>query len=692
MPMTSVTLKPGVNTMMTLAQNEAGVSVSNLVRYQQGMIQKYGGWSQYYPVAIGSTIKELWGWQGLTNNSYLGIGATQSLSVLVSGTNTDITPQARTSNNPPNLSISSGSNVVTVIDANSSATNFTTVYFNTPISIGNLLLNGAYAVNTVLGSSNYTILSSVVASTTITSSGVLPFFTVSSGSALVTVTLSNNNFPLTQGLYQQFIASTTLGGVTIQGPYSIRGVATSSNPLVYDSTNFQIAASNQGSSAATGYMNSGNAQINYFFTIGPPASLGYGLSYYGGSSSVTSTGPLTGYGTNAAAPSGGGTAITATDWSLTNWGETLLACPSGGPVYSWSAGTGFSNASVVTTAPFFNGGLFVSQPQQILVLWGSVQSTGVKDPLVVRWSDALDYTNYTVSSQTWAGSFHIPTGSIIKGGIQSAQQGIIWTDIDCYVMQNIGQPLVFGFNRVGSGCGLVGQHAMGVLNGGVYWMGFNNFFALANEGVATLPCAVWNFVFQNIDTTNLSKVRCATNSMFNEVAWFFPQINGNGENALYVKLNVSENEWDYGTLSRSAWIDVTVLGNPIGSDLTGTIYQHEIGYNAGTTAIDTSFQTGYWSISDGNDLVTVDWILPDMQFSNYSQTSTPSTLTLTFYAVDYIGDTPRTYGPYTFVQGTEYINTRIRGRFLSCKVEGVDLNSFWRIGRIRYRFAPDGRR
>ncbi len=51
---------------MTLAQNEAGVSQAQLVRYQQGMIQKYGGWSQYYPVTIGSTIKELFGWQGVT--------------------------------------------------------------------------------------------------------------------------------------------------------------------------------------------------------------------------------------------------------------------------------------------------------------------------------------------------------------------------------------------------------------------------------------------------------------------------------------------------------------------------------------------------------------------------------------------------------------------------------------------------
>ncbi len=673
MPMTSVTLRPGVNTMMTLAQNEAGVSQAQLVRYQQGMIQKYGGWSQYYPVTIGSTLKELFGWQGLTGNSYLGIGATQSLSVIVSGANTDITPQTLTTNPVPSFSVSSGSQTVTVIDANSSASIFTTIYLNTPINVGGVVLNGPYAVSAAIGSSTYQIRSSVAASVTTSSSGILPIFDTLANSAAVTVTLPNNTEAVIQGLYQQFIAPTSVGGLTIQGPYSIQSIV--------NSTQFKISATYQASATATATMNTSHAQIVYYYNIGPPSLLGYGGGGYGDG----------GYGQGTTAPAGTGNPITATDWSLTNWGETLLACPSGGPIYYWSSGGGFTNAGVIATAPFFNGGIFVSQPQQILVAWGSVQSTGVKDPLVVRWSDALDYTNWDVTSKTWAGSFHIPTGSIIKGGIQSAQQGIIWTDIDCYVMQNVGQPIVFGFNRVGSGCGLVGQHACGVLNGNVYWMGPNNFFVLGNNGVTPIPCSVWNFIFQNIDTTNLKKVRCAINSLFNEISWFFPALGGNGENSLYVKLNTIEGEWDYGILGRSAWIDVTVLGNPIGADLNGTIFQHDVGYNAGLVAMDSSFQSGYWSISEGSDLAIVDWILPDMTFGPYSG-GTSANLNLTFYATDYTGDTPRVYGPFAFGNGTEYINTRIRGRFMSMKVEGMDLNTFWRIGRLRYRFAPDGRR
>src|SRR6266446_1082909 len=593
MPMTSVRLRPGVNTMMTPSQNEAGVSQANLVRYQQGMIQKYGGWSQYYPVSIGSTVRELFGWQGLTGNSYLGIGATQSLSVIITGANTDITPQTLTTNPTPSFSVSSGSRTVTIIDPNSSASIFTTIYLNTPINVGGVVLNGAYPVTAALGSSNYRILSSVAASVTTSSSGILPIFDTTANSGSITVTLPNNTAQVIQGLYQQFIAPTSVGGLTVQGPYTVQSVT--------NSTQYTISALVQSSATATATMNSSHAQIVYYYHLGPASFSGYGLGGWG----------LGGWGTGISTPAGSGNPITVTDWSLTNWGETLIACPFGGPIYTWSALDGFQNAGVIPTAPFFNGGIFVSQPQQILVAWGSVQSTGVQDPLIVRWSNALDFTNWTVSSQTWAGSFHIPTGSIIMGGIQSAQQGIIWTDIDCYVMQNVGQPIVFGFNRVGSGCGLVGQHACGVLNGNVYWMGPNNFFVLGNNGVTPIPCSVWNFIFNNIDVENIWKVKCAVNSLFNEVSWFFPALGGNGENSLYVKLNTIENEWDYGILGRSAWIDVTVLGNPIGSDLNGTIFQHDIGYNAGSVSMDSSFQTGYWAISEGSDLAIVDWILPD---------------------------------------------------------------------------------
>src|SRR4029077_18744019 len=98
-------------------------------------------------------------------------------------------------------------------------------------------------------------------------------------------------------------------------------------------------------------MNSGLAQLVYYINIGPPAvGSGYGLNGYGDG----------GYGTGLVGASQTGTEITAIDWTQDNFGQILLACPQGGGVYQFDPTGGFTNAGLVSSAPPFNGGIFVS--------------------------------------------------------------------------------------------------------------------------------------------------------------------------------------------------------------------------------------------------------------------------------------------------------------------------------------------
>lgn len=677
MPIATTILRPGVNTQRTLAGNEAGVSVSNLIRYKDQIIQKTGGWDQFFSGTYGSTIRAIHGWQGLTGIGYLAVattGSTGALNVITTGSNQDITPQTNTTNHVPSFSVAAGSNIVTVVDANSSASIYDTVYFNTPVAVAGLLFNGAYQVYAALGSSSYQILSSNNSTTTVSSVGTLPTFTTVANDATVTVTLPNNNFPAISGLYQQFIAPTTVTGLTIQGPYEVNSII--------DSTTFKITAANQSTGAGTATMNGGNTQIVYYVALGPPPGAGgYGIGGYG----------LGGYGLGSPVPGGTGTPITATDWTMANWGEALLANPTGGPIYVWSPKRGFQTAQVISQAPFFNNMIFVSQPQQILVALGSVQTTGVQDPLEVKWSDSANYTNWTISNQTAAGAFRIPTGSKIMGGLQGPQQGFIWTDVDAWVMQYVGGTVIFNFTRIGSGCGLIGKHAAGVIAGTVYWCSNAfQFFRLGQNGVEPVPCTVWDSIFQNLSAANQGKIVCAPNSVFNEITWFFPSAASTGENDSYVKYNIVEGEWDYGTLPRNAWIDVTGQGSPIATD-TMTVYQHEIGYDSVSQPINPVFESGYWAIAEGNELAFVDWILPDMKFGTYSGSKTAS-CQISFKVTDYAGDAPAVYGPYTFTQATEFISVRFRGRFMAIRIESSDTGSFWRIGAVKYRWARAGRR
>ncbi len=679
MPWGAVQLKPGGDVQHTLADNMAAVSVSQLIRYKENLIQCYGGWVNYVSFTIPSTVRDLHPWQDINAVQHLGVGATQNLIVVTAGSNQDITPQTTTTNPTPNFSISSGSNVLTIVDGGANATTFNTVYFNTPVAIGGFLLNGAYPISAVLGSSIYTVLLPSVSTATVASSGKLPIFSISSGSARVIVTLSNNGFTATPGLLQQFIAPTQVGstadGIIVEGKYQIASII--------DSTNFTINATTLPSTTATATMNGGLAQLVYYVTLGPtPAGSGFGAGGFGSG----------GFGTGTASPGVAGTPITATDWTQDNWGEILLACPEDGPIYIWSPSLGIQNAQVINQAPFFNGGIFVSMPQQILVAWRSTLSTGVQDQLRVRWCNSGDFTNWTVSNQTTAGSFQIPSGSRIIGGIQCPQFALISTDIEAWTMTYVGGQVIFNFTKIGTGCGWISSHACGTLSGNPFWMANNNFFTLGANGVMPVPCTVWDQVFQNLSTAYQRKVRIGVNSPFNEIAWFYPSAASDGENDSYVKVHIEGNEfeWDYGALIRTAWCDVSILGMPIGVDTGAQLYQHETG-TALTGVSLPSFRTGWWAVGEVQDIPFIDFIIPDFIYGLRSGAQDAS-LNITFFGCDYPDGPQTTYGPYPVTSTTEFINCRIRNRLLSALIQSNASSEFWRIGRIRFRFAQSGRR
>lgn len=536
-----------------------------------------------------------------------------------------------------------------------------------------------------LNTDNFQLSSSfanALAGTSINTSGTQSGVQTASvlGSQSLTVEIIGHG--LSVGDTVNFPISTSLGSgafiASVFGTYTVTDVT--------DADTFTISLSDVTSQPGRKGMNDNLVQLRYAVAPGVfAAGSGYGVGAYGEG----------GYGEGVTASGLNGTEITATNWSLDNWGSVLLSCPENGAIYAWNPSGGNQVAQIVHQAPPFSTGCFVAMPAQILVAWGSTstQNIGVdQDPLLVKWSDQLDFTNWTPSTTTQAGSYRIPTGSKIVGALQGPQSALIWTDLDVYAMQYIGYPLVFGFNKIGASCGLAGRNAAGQLGGQVFWMGQSNFFALTGKGAEPLPCPVWDRVFQDLDTANLDKITCAPNTVFNEIWWFYPSLSGGtGEPDSYVKLNIQEGAWDYGSLRRSAWIDQSVLGMPIGASPGGTLFQHEDGQDAAGQPITASFTTGYWRAGDGQNWVFIDQIIPDMRWGLLGGDQDAS-LSITFYAKGSPADTPVTYGPFQMTAATTQIATRIRGRQIALKVESSDSGSFWRLGKISYRWALDGRR
>ena len=395
--------------------------------------------------------------------------------------------------------------------------------------------------------------------------------------------------------------------------------------------------------------------------------------------------------------------LNCTDWTLDNWGEFLVACPNnvstdpgqpddyltGGGIYYYQPDAGTPVATIIPTAPPVNRGMFVSMPQRQIVSWGST-FTGIVDPLLIRWSDVGDFNVWAGTVTNQAGSYRIPKGSKVVGCIQGPQQGLVWTDLAIWAMQYVGPPYVYSFNEIGTGCGLIAPKASISINGVVYWMSQSQFFRLAGGGVEPIACPIWDVIFQDLDTNNLDKIRIAPNSRFGEVSWYYPTVGNGGEVSHYVKYNIYLNQWDFGAIGRTAWINQSVFGPPIGATPDNVIVQHETSTDADGQAMNSFFQTGYFQLNDGDVLTFVDQFWPDAKWGYYGGVQNANLL-LTFYVTQYAGEAPIAYGPFTLTEATEYVTPRLRGRLVSIKIESNDVGTFWRLGNMRYRWQPDGK-
>jgi hypothetical protein len=680
MPHASLKLVPGVNQNRTPALNEAAISTSQLIRFVPdaqgiGLPQKLGGWTKYFANPISSIIRCLWAWADANDKKYLAIGAVDLLETLSENILRNITPRTETYNVGVNVNTVAGSNEVTINITGSNITSYDSVYIKTQISVGGLVLFGMYQCSAI-GVNSFNIYATDVlgqpayATATVTTGGAVPVYDTTNGSSIVLVTLADHGYVV--GDTFTALVSTDVAGITIFGNYLITQV---------NSTNtFSIQTSNAANANDSGSMNGGLARYQLFIGDGPlPLGTGYGVGPYGAG----------GYGSGVAPTANPGTAITATDWSLDNWGSVLIANPFEQEIYVWNPLVNPTIATVIPNAPTANTGCFVAMPQRQVIAYGSTFN-GIIDHLLVRWCDVENYDAWIASVTNQAGSYRIPRGSRIVGGIQGPQQGLIWTDTALWSMQYIGQPYIYSFNEVGTGCGLIGQKAAGTLNGSVYWMGPSQFYVLAGSGVESIYCPVWDVIFQDIDLTNVNKIRFAANSLFNEVAWYYPTTSSNGEVAKYVKYNKGLGQWDFGTLGRTAWINQSVLGNPIGASPERYIYQHETSQNADGQPMLSSFQTGYFALSEADVKTFIDQVWPDMKWGYYGGTQSAN-VQITFYYTDYAGQTPLVSGPFTVTQSTQYVTPRFRGRLVSIAISSSDINSFWRLGNIRYRLQPDGK-
>ena len=639
MPLSKLQFKPGVNREITAYSNEGGWFDIDNVRFQKGYPEKIGGWQKRSTNSFLGTCRALHPWVSLNRDQYVGVGTNLKYYIDEGGFYNDVTPlRLTTSAGAITFAATNGSSELTVSHSNHGAVVNDFVTYSGAASLGGLITAA------VLNQEYY-----------------------------VTEVVNTNSYKI-----KARTADTSIYEITYNGGL---------NPSLVTANGSDTG--NGGGSVVGAY------QINTGLDIGVSgAGWGAGTWSRGAWGSASSDAIVTN---------------TLRLWSHDNFGEDLLMNVRDGGIYYWdetgtlsSRGVNITSLLGANSAPTVAKQILVSDRDRHVIAFGcdTEADPGVQDPLAIRFSNQESLTDWETRSDNTAGELRLGSGSEIVTALETRQQILVFTDTTLYSMQFLGPPFTFGVNSLSENITVAGPNAAIAVDDNVFWMGRAEFYVYSGS-VQKLPCMVRDFVFSDINEEQLEKINAALNTEHSEIWWYYPSKNSQEVNR-YVVYNYLEKVWYYGSFGRTAWIDRGIFDFPFAANADGYIYEHEIGFDDGTTnpitPINAFIQSSPMDIGDGEQFMLLRKMIPDVDFRDSTATLPDVNITLD---VKNVPD-----GTYSKTETDSFVKTqaaavsarteqlyfRLRGRQMRLKIESEDLGVTWRLGSPRLDIRPDGRR
>jgi len=198
MPLTKVSLRPGINKESTTYAGEGGWFDSQLVRFRSGYPEKIGGWIRNGTNTFYGICRNLWNWVDLNGYNLLGVGTSQKIYVESGGAYNDITPQIRDATPPFAVTVvalganpiatTSGSKKVTITATSHGTSVNSFVTITSTAAVGGLTISGDYQVVEVPDANSFTIAAASAASSNATGGGAVTLtFQIPAGNSVYTV-------------------------------------------------------------------------------------------------------------------------------------------------------------------------------------------------------------------------------------------------------------------------------------------------------------------------------------------------------------------------------------------------------------------------------------------------------------------------------------------------------------------------
>ena len=760
--LTEIQFAPGIDKQDTSVGASGRWVDSDLARFRYGLPEKIGGWSSLLADTIQGVARAQHSFVDKDGNRYVAIGTDKFLLIYFEGQLFDITPFV--TNNA-----GAQTTYVSTLATDSTTVKTCTVTTATAHGLidGDMVVFDNVALDTTLtavGLTNAEFEDKLYQVLTVPTSTTFTIESVNQASAVV----ATNTFGTTQPYVSIGPSEQTYGygfgsgawGGTVTGA----GSTTINNAGVLAAGATSVILTDSSVMPATGTLLINNELMTYATnTTGTNTISGISRGQ-GGTDDVEHANGSTVI--NATNYNGWGAAVNAGTivlepglWSLSNWGDVLVASVANGKTFTWDSSIAarlttrasmqtlspgstdidtseyWTGIGTLTSANTLDGDedeavgnptasrmTLISPTTRHIIHLGTETTIGdptTQDDMFVRFSTGEQLNQYTPLATNAAGTQRLQDGTKIVGALIAKENILIWTNNALYTMKFVGAPFTFGFEQVGTNCGLIGKNAAVEIDGVAYWMSNNGFFAFDGT-VNSLPCSVEDYVFDDVDTTKGQQVCAGLNNLFTEVIWWYPSA-GSDFNNRSVAYNYGEAKqpplgtWYTNTnanFNRTSWMDTLIYPQPYATafDSTGTgtfpvvqgqsglgkttYYAQETGTDqvnpdGGSTILTSFIQSFSFSLqADQSEVfLAMRRFLPNFKvLTGNSQITVGVT---DFPATDEINSS---FSPFTINSTTTKVDTRARGRYANLKIQNTGAGEKWRFGTFQVDIQPDGRR
>ena len=704
----------GFNRETTQYAEEGNWFDGNRVRFRAGRPENIRGYQTKVSTAFDGSARDLIAWKDNSNKKRAIFGTPDKVYENNGDSITDITPIATVVTLTNCFGTSAGTTRVCCSDGSHGRQKNDWVLFTSAATFGSdvSLTGNIYQVTSIVDTNVFTISISGNAAATSTQAGSATFnYYIATGTSVATqgvgygAALYNAADPVSVGLSK----ITATGGnalVTVSCASAHGGVA--NDFVVFQNTAIDSVAATIGGNLNLTKSAAGGPEFTIVSVNGTQVIVSAGANA-SASGDVTSGFNMTALIYKQTDGGGSGRAwdieasADATDlaldiaqWSMDNWGEDVLLNRRGSNIFYFQTALSTTpmRATTVTTSPISVNSVIVSPNDRHVVALGANEFSptatvsGTFNPMLVRWSDQDNRTNWVPSVSSTAGEVVLTDGTRIVGSVRSKNAINVWTDNSLWLMEFAGPPFTFKFQQAGTNCGMIGPHAGIDYNGVTYWMGFDNFYANTGQ-VEVLDCTVRRFVFDRLNTTYYDKVYTGINSEFKEIIWLYVSSTAT-ECDSYVVFSPEENYWVYGDTFFSTFKDREVFGNTIttGATTTGNfLFDNEpAGVFDGDGETLISFvESADFDVDDGNAIMYMSRIIPDFDLST-------GKIKLHLTTKQFPESTETVVKEFDITNTTQKVDFRSRGRQAKIRVSCDSNNASWRWGSVRLALQGDGGR